>query len=775
MVSSYFNFSNDYGITLPSVGTQVREEGYFFRRFRGLVYPWNKENSSIIGRGGSGVIHIVRDEIMDRIVALKLPNESILDEPQVRSEVLNEASQALELTHPNIVRIFDFHDQDGRWGISMQFVRGKSLDKWREKLAPYQMSGTALFDVEQIKPWILQLCDALSYAHEEVGIVHCDIKPPNLLLERWFDTRLRHIRERLLLTDFGITQKLRDFTTRTQRHRTGSRTSGGGSGSEDGGAAGTLAYMSPQQLAGKEGAVSDDIYAIGMTIYELLTGKPAFYQGDAKVVQHQIESVVPPSMMERRRQRSVMSANPIPDLWEQVTAQCLHKDPEKRPSSVRELARLLGLTTGLAAGLSLEEQSRLQKEADGLKNQVEDQEVKIVTLNHRLSELESAASGKVEEAALLEAREQLIELRASCNLRESELREYDEKLQDIEEENLKLQQRLAEMEQAGMEAVSSGAAERQDLLARLQQAQEQLQVLQQERDNVLLKLQKNEAGIAALQDQLANETRQTAEAINLSKTAEMRVKQAQEKVEETKRTLLAARDEAVEKTRQSVAAELAKAKQAAEEALEKASKTAAQAEKANSKLKELSEQTTAPLRPILLALLAVIVVGLILGAAVGVFTGGKGATELVEVNRVAEELYAKAGKGAVLVTKRHVQVWLRQIHLDDKELGTAFSALDADAPATGMSYLEAAAFCDWLTLVACPDPSKEWFDLPQLKELPAPGSSGGQLAREWTRDESSGGGPSARKMLIFPAGQNASLPRTQKAPDIGFHIVLRRS
>lgn len=772
MVSSYFHFSNDYGITFPSVGADVREEGYFFRRFRGLVYPWNKENSSIIGRGGSGVIHIVRDEVMDRIVALKLPNESILDEPQVRSEVLNEASQALELTHPNIVRIFDFHDQDGRWGISMQFVRGKSLDKWREKLAPYQMSGTALFDVEQITPWILQLCDALSYAHEEVGIVHCDIKPPNLLLERWFDTRLRHIRERLLLTDFGITQKLRDFTTRTQRHRVGSSSSGGGSGSEEGGAAGTLAYMSPQQLAGKEGAVSDDIYAVGMTIYEMLTGKPAFYQGDAKVVQHQIESVVPPSMMERRRQRSVMSANPIPDLWEQVTAQCLHKDPAKRPASIRELARLLGLTTGLAAGLSLEEQSRLQKETDGLKNQVEDQEAKIVTMTHRLSELETATSGKVEESALVEAREQLEEFRNSLNRREAELREYDEKIQDIEEEKGRLQERLAELEAINANAASSGDSERQQLITRFQHAQEQMQSLQKERDAAQGAHRQSEAGLTALRIQMEAESKKTAEALNQAKTAEARVKQAQEKAEQVRQTLQAAQEEAVAKARKSAADEVEKARQAADEATEKARKAASEAEKTKAQIQELSDQKAGPLRPVLMGLLALIAGGLILGAVAGMLLGGGGKADAIAIDGTVKQLHAQAADGAVLVTKRLVQVWLRQIHLDDTDLGSGFAALPEDAPATSMSYLEATAFCDWLTLAACSDPAKEWFDLPQFKELLVTDSSAGKLAREWTRDEAEGG-KGVREMLIYPAGQPASLPRTLKAPDLGFRVILR--
>jgi serine/threonine protein kinase len=721
---------------------------------------------------------------MDRVVALKLPNESILEEPQVRSEVLNEASQALELTHPNIVRIFDFHDQDGRWGISMQFVRGKSLDKWREKLAPYQMSGGAFYDVEQIAPWVQQLCDALSYAHEEVGIVHCDIKPPNLLLERWFDTRMRITREKLLLTDFGITQKLRDFTTRTQRHR--GRTSGGsgGSGSEEGGAAGTLAYMSPQQLAGKEGAVSDDIYAVGMTIYELLTGRPAFYQGDAKIIQHQIESVVPPPMLERRKERGVKSAQPIPDLWEQVTAQCLHKDPARRPASIRELARLLGLGSQ-SAGLSLEEQGRLRREADGLKNQVESQTVQITSLTHRVGELEAATSGKVEEAALIEARAQIEQLQASLNRRDAELREYDEKLQDIEEEKSRLEERLAEIDQATREAASAGDQEKQILHTRLQQAQEQARQLQAERDEAQNLRKQSEEALTALRAQQAAEAKKAAEAAALVKNAETRIKQAEDKAEETRKKLEAAKKDEIEQIRKTTAESEAKARQSAAEAEKKArqeaadasakaQKAAEEAEKARQQLASLTSEKAAPLRPVFNALLALLVGGVVVGAVLGGLLGGSKQDDNASAEVAAQIGSRLRTEKNFLVLKRHVQAWLSSIQVPESELGGHFVSLAEDAPATGLSWLEAAAFAEWLTLATGLDPAKEWLDLPALSDLPI--TTAGAPAREWTRDEADASTTSAvsRSMKIFVNGGSPSaLPRSQKQDDTGFHLVLR--
>lgn len=772
MSPAYFHFSNDHGIPLPSAGSGVREEGYFFRRFRGLVYPWNKENSSIIGRGGSGVIHIVKDEIMDRVVALKLPNDSILDEPQIRSEVLNEASQALELTHPNIVRIFDFHEQDGRWGISMQYVRGKSLDKWRESLAPYQMTGAAFFDVDQIKSWVLQLCEALAYAHEEAGIVHCDIKPPNLLLERWFDTRMRMIRERLLLTDFGITQKLRDFTTRTQRHS--ARPGGMGSSGDEGGAAGTLAYMSPQQLAGKEGTVSDDIYAVGMTIYELLTGKPAFYQGDKNVIHHQIESVVPPSMMERRRDRGVKSAKPIPDTWEQVIAQCLRKDASERPPNIRELVRLLGLASSAAAGLSLEEQSRLQKEADSLKTELEEKVVHINTLSQKVRELGEEAAGRVRQTELHEARSMIEQIQARLNRREAELRELDEKLQDAEEDKALLEKQLEDFtsrESSGMEELQSSLQESQERLSHLERERAEAIEAQSRLREQLEKEMADKADIARKAEAAASEA---AAALERAKHAEEKARENLGRLDEVKQEeSLKARqaiEEAERRSRLSSSERERNALQAAKEAEKRIAKLETEAASAKRGLESLTQKEAASLRPILATLLGVIAAGLLMGALLGGVLGGSKHPESVSpelLTELAEQ--ARRGKG-VLIRKEHVLAWLESVGVSEGEISEDFAALSSSQPAQGLTWLEAAAFCEWLTVSAALDAKKEWFDLPAYADLPI---TQGALSREWTRDEAdvSDGRPAVR--LFRSDGQNQALARAQTEPDIGFHIILR--
>jgi len=151
-------------------------------------------------------------------------------------------------------------------------------------------------------------------------VVHRDLKPANLMVNSRAD---------LKITDFGISRSMSDSMTRVSMSNT----------------AGTLAYMSPEQALGAPPAASDDVYAFGATIYDLLTGRPPFFRGNLQV---QLETVVPPPMNARRAELG-NSAEPIPALWEEVIAACLSKKPQERPQSMAEIANLLGIggpTTG---------------------------------------------------------------------------------------------------------------------------------------------------------------------------------------------------------------------------------------------------------------------------------------------------------------------------------------------------------------------------------------------------------------------------------------------
>jgi serine/threonine protein kinase/formylglycine-generating enzyme required for sulfatase activity len=259
-----------------------------------------------LGRGGMGVVWLARDEKLELEVALKFLPEHLKDDLVAVDELRRETKRCLLLTHPNIVRIFDLAEDEELVAIAMEYVEGGTLAALRLE------KPTRCFEAAEVVPWLRQVCEALSYAHERARVVHRDLKPSNIMASSGGGVKL---------ADFGIASSLSDTMSRMTR-------AGAGAG------AGTLVYMSPQQLMGYPPSVSDDVYALGATIYELLTGKPPFFRGS---IERQIESVVPPSITERRAELGIEGAQPVPALWEEVIAACLEKEAEKRPRSVAEL------------------------------------------------------------------------------------------------------------------------------------------------------------------------------------------------------------------------------------------------------------------------------------------------------------------------------------------------------------------------------------------------------------------------------------------------------
>ncbi len=289
----------DYGATLKGLRPGLK----VFRRF-------SLERQ--LGRGGMGVVWLGRDEHLGgRQVALKFLPDLVQGDEVAIAELKTETLRSLDLTHPHIVRIYDWVADEDLAAISMEYVDGHTLSGLRLR----QPSG--VFEVPEISTWTEQLCAALTYAHGEKRTVHRDLKPSNLMV----DTA-----GRLRVMDFGIAGSLTDSMSRLSAAAMP--------------ASGTLVYMSPQQAMGYPPSVADDVYSLGATLYELLTGKPPFYRGN---IQHQIETVVPCSIMERRGQLEVEGTDLIPEAWEQTIAACLAKDPKQRPSGAVEVwARLNG-------------------------------------------------------------------------------------------------------------------------------------------------------------------------------------------------------------------------------------------------------------------------------------------------------------------------------------------------------------------------------------------------------------------------------------------------
>jgi serine/threonine protein kinase/TPR repeat protein len=262
----------------------------------------------ILGKGGMGVVWLVRDEELKREIAMKFLPEIVVRDREATADLKRETRRSLELTHQNIVRIYDFVQGPNWAGITMEHIDGETLSA----LKVDEPGGC--FDVDKIAPWIEQLCRALSHAHEEARVVHRDLKPSNLMLTK---------AGKIKVADFGISGTLTESMSRVSVRPTTS---------------GTLVYMSPQQAMGEPPAVTDDVYSIGATIYDLLTGKPPFYTGD---VVRQLREKEPTSMQERRSRLQITGKQPIPENWEKAVAACLKKDAAQRPQSITEFALMV--------------------------------------------------------------------------------------------------------------------------------------------------------------------------------------------------------------------------------------------------------------------------------------------------------------------------------------------------------------------------------------------------------------------------------------------------
>ena len=282
----------------------------------------------ILGRGAMGIVWLARDEELEREVALKFLPDLMIQDHAMLGQLKREAKRCLELTHPHIVRIHDFIHDERSGCISMEYIDGETLSNLRAE------KERRVFEPDEIASWISQLCDALDYAHNHANIIHCDLKPANLMANQ---------RGELKVSDFGIARSLTDSVSRLTMRQ---------------GRSGTLVYMSPQQLNGERVTPLDDIYSLGASMYELLTSKPPFYSGN---IDRQICERVAPSMMARRKELDTEPAL-VPQIWEDTVAACLAKDPSQRPQSAAEVAERLQLASGQATRRRVQDK-RLNRKA----------------------------------------------------------------------------------------------------------------------------------------------------------------------------------------------------------------------------------------------------------------------------------------------------------------------------------------------------------------------------------------------------------------------------
>lgn len=254
-----------------------------------------------LGSGGMGAVWLAEDGQLREQVVLKFLSPKIGLNGAALESLKREIARARKLTHPNVVRIHDFFQGEHEAFISMEFVDGAHLGALRLE-QPHQV-----FASTNLKPLVTQVCDALDYAHKE-GVVHGNIKPANLMADP---------KGRLKLTDFGLAARMSAL----------------GGLSETSVGCATMAYMSPDQLDGCMPSPSDDIYALGATLYELLTGVPPFSEGD---IGEQIRNRTPRRMKERLSERGV--PDDIPASLNGLVMSCLAKNLMERPPNARALA-----------------------------------------------------------------------------------------------------------------------------------------------------------------------------------------------------------------------------------------------------------------------------------------------------------------------------------------------------------------------------------------------------------------------------------------------------
>jgi serine/threonine protein kinase len=197
---------------------------------------------AMIGAGGMGAVYRVRQKGLDRVAALKVLPRELADRQDFQERFMREAKALANLNHPHLVTVYEVGQTNGRYWLLMELVDGANL---REVMSTGRLSP------EQALRIVPQLCDALQYAHDH-GVVHRDIKPENILI----DTQ-----GRLKLTDFGLAKMIN-----TDNHIPG------GSLTQSGTILGTMHYMAPEQFEGTKVDHRADIYAVGVVLYEMLTG-----------------------------------------------------------------------------------------------------------------------------------------------------------------------------------------------------------------------------------------------------------------------------------------------------------------------------------------------------------------------------------------------------------------------------------------------------------------------------------------------------------------------
>jgi serine/threonine protein kinase/tetratricopeptide (TPR) repeat protein len=253
----------------------------------------------LLGEGGMGAVYRAEDIELDRPVALKVIRPEVAANPVILQRFKQELIMAREVTHPNVVRIFDLGTSDGIKFITMELVEGRDLK--------HMIVEGHRFSPDEIVDIIQQICRALQAAHE-AGIVHRDLKPQNVMLDSQGQAKVM---------DFGVARSM-ETTGLTQT----------------GQMIGTPAYMSPEQAMGESVDARSDLFSLGIILYEMLVGEVPYHSDTAygTILKRTQEPPVPP--IKRKPE--------VPDLLNDVAVKCLQIERDLRYQSVQEILEDLG-------------------------------------------------------------------------------------------------------------------------------------------------------------------------------------------------------------------------------------------------------------------------------------------------------------------------------------------------------------------------------------------------------------------------------------------------
>jgi tetratricopeptide (TPR) repeat protein/predicted Ser/Thr protein kinase len=253
----------------------------------GDVVGGRYEILELLGEGGMGAVYKATDRALDRFVALKVIRRELASNPSILARFKQELLLAHQVTHRNVIRIYDLGEAEGVTFITMEFIEGKDLRTLiREKKK---------FPPEEAVAVIQQVCQALDAAHS-VGVIHRDLKPQNVMQDA---------SGRILVMDFGL-----------------ARTMEGEGMTQTGALVGTMEYMSPEQALGKDLDQRSDIFALGLILFELLTGNTPFRADSALA-----------SLIKRTQERAISISDidaQIPGALTGIVSKCLERDVNER-------------------------------------------------------------------------------------------------------------------------------------------------------------------------------------------------------------------------------------------------------------------------------------------------------------------------------------------------------------------------------------------------------------------------------------------------------------